>query len=162
MKKNDAIKRDSWKTMSHEELQTLLLAEIEETKNPDAKVKEWVDVANFCMMIYCNTVTTKDKDKDKIFITGSLESVGIVNEYERKCCFCNRTVFLANDWSDKKTAEFCCPECVQKGKVGKTGLKFIVAKQTVNSFNEAFGTTANAKDLSDLARKNLSPTRKQK
>jgi hypothetical protein len=96
--------------------------------------------------------------KEKIFITGSLESIGIVNEYERKCYFCERTVFLANDWSSKKTAEFVCPECVQQGKAGGK-LKFVVEGQTVIAFNEAFGTSADANDLADLAKKNLSPRR---
>lgn len=54
MRKHDALKRDSWKDMTHEELQKLFLVEVKETQDENAMSKEWVDVANFCMMIYCN------------------------------------------------------------------------------------------------------------
>ena len=56
MRKNDKEKGDSWKNMSHNELQNLLLGEFKESQDENAKIKEWVDIANICMMIYCNTL----------------------------------------------------------------------------------------------------------
>lgn len=56
MKKHDKEKGDSWKNMPHEELQNLLLQEVEESKNIASKIGEWVDIANICMMIYCNAI----------------------------------------------------------------------------------------------------------
>jgi len=56
MQKHDKTKGDSYKGMSHQSLQTLLRQEIVETELDDAKVSEWIDVANLCMMIYHNTI----------------------------------------------------------------------------------------------------------
>ena len=56
MAKHDKMKKDSWKRMSHYELQELLLQEVEESNNENAKIKEWIDIANICMMIYCNAL----------------------------------------------------------------------------------------------------------
>ncbi len=56
MAENDKEKGDSWRHMPHDELQSLFLEEVEETKEDNAKLKEWIDVALFCMMIYNNTV----------------------------------------------------------------------------------------------------------
>ena len=51
MKKHDARKGNTWKAMSLKELDQLFNNEIEEaTINGDRS--EWVDVANFCMMIW--------------------------------------------------------------------------------------------------------------
>ncbi len=56
MHKHDNIKGDSWKEMPHGRLQKMMLKEVEETKEENAMLSEWVDIANFCMMIYSNTV----------------------------------------------------------------------------------------------------------
>jgi len=56
MRKHDKDKGDSWKDMPHEELQKLLLKEVEESQDENAMTKEWIDIANICMMIYCNTL----------------------------------------------------------------------------------------------------------
>ena len=59
MRKHDKIKGDSWKSMSHLELQKLLLKEVNETKDEFAKLQEWIDVANICMMIHNNTINNR-------------------------------------------------------------------------------------------------------
>jgi len=56
MSKNDSEKGDSWKRLPHDELQAMLLKEVEESNVDNAKIKEWIDIANFCMMIYNNTI----------------------------------------------------------------------------------------------------------
>jgi hypothetical protein len=103
----------------------------------------------------------KKHQDERIFIAGSLEATGIADEYERKCCFCKRTIFLADDWSDKKDTKFICTDCVQQGKAGGEP-KFKVTEQTVNRINRECSMNIEANDLADLAKKNLSPTRKQK
>jgi len=56
MQKHDLIKGDSWKEMSHQALQTLLRQEMVESECDNAKIGEWIDIANICMMIYNNTL----------------------------------------------------------------------------------------------------------
>ena len=56
MHKHDTVKGDSWKRMSHSYLQEKLMEEVGESNQEDAKLEEWVDIANICMMIYNNTV----------------------------------------------------------------------------------------------------------
>jgi hypothetical protein len=52
MGKHDSIKGDSWKTMSMDELLYLLSEEVEElASNPDSH-EEFIDIANFCMMLW--------------------------------------------------------------------------------------------------------------
>jgi len=70
--KNDNEKGDSWKRMPHEQLQKMMLKEVEESKDENAKMKEWIDIANFCMMIYNNTLEGKEtwEEVSKIIQTG--------------------------------------------------------------------------------------------
>jgi len=67
LKKHDFIKGDSWKMMSHKQLQELMLKEVEESKEDDAKLGEWIDIANICMMIWYNSTHKKEVSNfDKI------------------------------------------------------------------------------------------------
>ena len=67
MQKHDKKKGDSWKRMYVEDLQILLSEEIEELPKGVGKVGEYVDVANFCMMLWWthlnlpNPPLTKDR-----------------------------------------------------------------------------------------------------
>jgi len=63
MRKHDGEKGNSWKDMSYKKLQELLFEEVEESKNKCAKIEEWIDISNFCMMIYCNTINYKGKNE---------------------------------------------------------------------------------------------------
>jgi hypothetical protein len=76
MRKHDKEKGESWKNMTFEELQDLMLTEVEETKYKDAKLHEWIDVANLCMMIYANTVTMRPEELK--------EHIKILNQYRKK------------------------------------------------------------------------------
>jgi len=60
MRQHDGDKGETWKDLSFETLQILMLKEVEETKLLDAKLGEWVDVANLCMMIYHNALHKKN------------------------------------------------------------------------------------------------------
>ena len=59
LRKHDADKLDSWKSLSHKELQNLLHLEVEESDEENAKLVEWIDIANICMMIWWNTTHKK-------------------------------------------------------------------------------------------------------
>lgn len=52
MQDHDAVKGDSWKCMHVDNLQNSLLNKVFEAQQSGAPAKEWVDVANFCMMIF--------------------------------------------------------------------------------------------------------------
>ena len=52
MQDHDAVKGDSWKGMNVDALQNLLLNEVFEAQKTKAPAKEWVNVANFCMMAF--------------------------------------------------------------------------------------------------------------
>lgn len=52
MQDHDAVKGDSWKSMNVDALQNLLLKKVFEAQQTKAPAKEWVDVANFCMMVF--------------------------------------------------------------------------------------------------------------
>lgn len=52
LSEHDHDRGDSWKESYFEFLQGRMLDEVEESKQGDAKLKEWIDVAIFCMMIH--------------------------------------------------------------------------------------------------------------
>lgn len=55
MAKHDKERGDSWKAATHLYLQSRMQEEVEESMSEDAVIGEWIDIANFCMMIYWNT-----------------------------------------------------------------------------------------------------------
>ena len=57
LQQNDKEKGDSWKQMSEDELKTLLIQEVGEALQKDAKDKEFIDIANICMFIFAKRVT---------------------------------------------------------------------------------------------------------
>ncbi len=62
---NHKDRSDSWKFCTFEYLQKRMLEEVEETKEDDPKIGEWVDVANFCMMIYLTSIHNYNQEAAK-------------------------------------------------------------------------------------------------
>lgn len=59
LKYNDAKKGDSWKKMSRSELWNLMSGELQEALDDCENINEFVDVANFCMMIWNNEIAAQ-------------------------------------------------------------------------------------------------------
>jgi hypothetical protein len=56
---------DTWKQCSFDYLQSRMIDEVRETREDDPKISEWIDVANFCMMIYLTSVHNYNQEAAK-------------------------------------------------------------------------------------------------
>ena len=84
--------------------------------------------------------------KEKIYIVGSLNS--FVGRYKAKCSECGRTIYLYDDWSDKKNVKFICEECFLKHL--KHDTEIVINERTKNSINKLLGTNFTAEELKEM------------